>query len=327
MSITWKNPPSIVVMGGSEQFLVQREVRHAKLQCFRNGLRTELVHTDNEVVDILTASATFGGKCLICIDVENLTPETVKDVVDNPVNGVCVLVVCSGELPVKKCKWLKDLPKRHIKEHNIPSRKSDKVKVAKRFLSYECDRLLGKKDTIPNNLVKAVVDVVGVDLGLLSFEALKYSSYVTHNHLRTITPDVVMGLIKQSDDLDLDSVRTSLKNKNKKELCKSLYKITVKSSTDPTMLMLRGRGGPLDILYSLLLVKQSVAKKRSADEIASRLGIPLWSLQKDLINVSRKWDTKTLKNILFELADLETSLLKGCPNSWVAFQTILLKYL
>jgi len=326
MSISWKNPPPVLVMGGSEQFLVQREIRNAKLSMFKNGIRTERVSTDNEVVDLLTGCGTFGDTCLIHIQIEDVQEDTIKDVLDNPLPKVCLLIECTKELP-KKIKWLDLVPKKMIREHNIPTRQADKVKVAKRFLAYECDRLLGKSNSIEDNLVDAVVKVVGVDLGVLSFEATKYSLCAKYKGLNQVTTEVVSSLIKQGDDLDLDGLRQSLKLKDKKRLALSLYKIRTKSASDPTMLMLKGRGGPLDVLYNLLLVKQCLKQKKTPEEISSRLGIPLWILQKDLLTVAGNWKMGTLKQMVYLLAELESKVLKGCPNSWAACESILLKYI
>ena len=326
MSISWKNPPPVLVMGGSEQFLVQREIRNAKLSMFKNGIRTERVSTDNEVIDLLTGCGTFGDTCLIHIEIDNVNELTIKELLDNPLPQVCLLVESTKELP-KKCSWLDLVPKKMIREHNIPSKQADRVKVAQRFLSYECDRILGTSNTIEDNLSNAIVNVVGVDLGILSFEATKYALCAKYNGVQKITSDIVTGLIKQGEDLDLDGLRQSLKLKDKKRLALSLYKIRTKSTTDPTMLMLKGRGGPLDVLYNLLLVKQCLKQKKTPEEISSRLGIPLWILQKDLLTVAGNWEMKTLKQMVYLLAELESKILKGCPNSWAACESILLKHI
>lgn len=326
MSISWKNPPSVLVMGGSEQFLVQREIRNAKLSCYSNGIQTERVSTDSEIVDILTSCATFGDTRLIHVDISVVTLETVKECLENPTPKVCLLIECTKELPThKKCEWLSLVPKKHVREQNVPKRQADRVKVAKRFFKYECDRLMEAKDSIVDNLVNAVVSVVGVELGVLAFEASKYALCAKYNGSSVIDQGVVKALVKSSDDLDLNSLRLALKSQNKKELAKSLYKVRVKSTTDPTMLMLRGKGAPLDVLYSLLLVKQCQKKKMSTEEIASRLGIPLWILKKDLITTASKWNMSKLKKLVYQLSELECNILKGCPNAWVACETILLQ--
>ena len=324
MSISWINPPPIVIIGGTEEYLVHREIQQAIYTAESSGLRTEKADSDSDAIDLLTSAGTFGDPCLIHINIKDLDIETAKDLLGNPIDRTGLLVECRGSLEKKKYPIIDLVHGAYIREHQQPTRKKDREKLAVRFLMHECSRLLGKKSVLNDKLASAIVKVVGVELGLLAFESVKFCSYAKYNGKEIIDKQVVMPLLKHSDDLDLDSLRTALKNRDETKLATSLYRIRKKSSSDPTMLLLRGRGGPADLAYTWLLVKKLQASGKSLKEISSRTGISDWILKSDTFPTLKRWPEQKIKKLLFGLAECERSIFQGSPSPWTYCETVLL---
>lgn len=325
MAISWKNPPPVVVIGGTEDFLVRREIKSALLTAQTSGLRTEYASTDSDVVDILTAAGTFGDPCLIHVNIKDIEPETVKELKANPIDRTGLLLECEGEISSKKYPILDGIHGAFIREHKRPEKQGERVKLGVRFLMHECSTLLGNKEALSEKLAEAIVKVVGVELGVLAFEALKFCSYAKHHELTEITSAIVMSLLRQSDDLDLESLRLALKTRDPGKLALSLYRIKQKSgSTDPTMLLLRGRGGPADLAFQWLLVKKLKTSGKTTTEISSRTGISEWILKQDIIPTIQNWSEQKIKKLLFDLSDCERSIFIGGPSPWIACETALL---
>ena len=171
MGLSWKKPPPIVIVGGTETFLVKREIQQALLIAQKSGLRTEVASSDSEAIDLITGAGTFGDPCLILINIKQLNIETAKDLIENPIPKTGLLVRCDGELSEKKFPVIGLVHGAYLRNHQKPSRRGDQEKLAARFLRHECSRLLSVKEGISENLSKAVVKVVGSDLGVVAFEA------------------------------------------------------------------------------------------------------------------------------------------------------------
>jgi len=235
-----------------------------------------------------------------------------------------LLIQCDGAIDIKKYPFLKDLHGAYIREHKRPEKNSGRLKLGVRFLRHECATLLGNKEAISEPLANAVVKVVGVDLGILAFEALKFSLSAKYKNQVEIDKTIVTSLLKQGSDLDLDSMRQALKNRDQKKLALALFRIRQKSGSDPTMLLLRGRGGPADLAFQWLLVKKLKKAGKSEKEIASRTGISEWILKKDVIPSAKKWPEEKIKKLLFDLSECERSIFLGAPSPWVACQCALI---
>ena len=120
-------------------------------------------------------------------------------------------------------------------------------------------------------------------------------------------------------------MRQSLENKDVKGLALSLFRIRKKSTSDPSMLLLRGRGGPADLAFNWLLVKKLQKAQKSLGEISSRSGISEWILKKDYIPTLKNWEEKKIEKLLFDLSECDRGILLGCPSPWTACETVLLK--
>lgn len=324
MALSWKNPPPVVVIGGTEEFLVQREIQQALLTAQKSGLRTEKASTDADAIDLITGAGTFGDPCLININIKDLDVETAKDLLENPIDRTGLLVRCDGEFNEKKYPVLSLVHGAYLREHKKPSRKGDQEKLAIRFLRHECGRLLDTKQGISEGLAKAVIKVVGTELGVVAFEASKFCALARYKGIEEVDKEVVTSLLKQSDDLDLDSMRTALKNRDKARLALSLYRIRKKSAGDPTMLLLRGRGGPADLAFQWLLVKKLQKSGKSSSEISSRTGISEWILKKDVLPAIKNWEEQKIKKLLFDLSDCERGIFSGAPSPWTALECALI---
>ena len=124
--------------------------------------------------------------------------------------------------------------------------------------------------------------------------------------------------------MDIEPLREGLRLRNAKKVAEAMDRIRRTSPTDPVMLLLRGKGGPADLILTWLRCVLLMKKGAGEGEIAARLGVPEWAVSRDLIPAARRWDVKTLRWLVGELARVDRGVLRGSPSPWVACETALL---
>lgn len=323
-AFSWKSPPALVVIGGTEDYLRDREVRNAKLVASSAGLDVISADDDAEAVDALTSAGTFGTSCLVIIGAKEVHPETVLDLKKNPVKGSGLLIVVPGTLDEKKFPSIAPVHGGYRMEHARPTTKKGLRTLAMRFAQAEADRLVGGKGCLPERLAEALVGAAGHDLGVVSFEIQKMAALARSRGEDSITLDMVKDLLRASSEIDMGPLRDALRARNPKRMAAELSRVRRRAPEDPVMLMLRARGGPADLAVAWLQVSLLLEKKKPLSEISSRLGIPTWSLERDHVVAAKAWTIPALRKLIGDLAWVDSRTLKGAPAPWAAFEGALL---
>lgn len=324
-SFSWAKPPAIVVIGGTHDYLRDREVKNAKLVASKSGLDIIEAYDDAEAVDALTSAGTFGSSCLVVIDAKKADLETVEEIKKTPVKGSCLLLVVPGALSEKKYPAIAPVHGGYRKEHSRPTSRKALKTLAVRFSQAEADRLVGGKGCLPERLAEALVGAAGTDLGVLSFEVQKMSALARSRGEPTINLDMVRSQVRASSDIDMGPLRDALRARSASRVAKELDKIRRRAPDDPLMLMLRAKGGPADLAVSWLQVSIMLRRKASPSEISSRLGIPAWSLERDHLPAAKAWSIPGLRKLVADIAWVDATALRGAPAPWAAFEGALLR--
>jgi DNA polymerase III delta subunit len=190
--------------------------------------------------------------------------------------------------------------------------------LAVRFAKSEAGLLLGgNKDALDPKLAEALVGAVGSDLGVVSKEITKISALTRHQGRTIISLEDIRSLVRPSTDMNLSPLREALKNRDTVRVAKALDKIRRNSTTDPTMLLLRAKGGPANLALTWLKASLLIARGAGVDEVSSRISAPAWAVRQDIIPAAQRWDTKSLRGLVKNLARADRSVLLGSPSAWV----------
>ena len=325
MRVKWEKPPRAIAVAGSEHYIRNRWVRHTLLDAYREGFEVVFASSDVEVNSALSMAETFGLKTVVVAPLGDITLPTVEGQVASSAKTTSLLLECVGELNPKKHLSVEGVPKKYRVEFNWPSQKKDQTRMAERFVLSEASRWLGNDKAISLKIAERLVTTVGADLGTLSWEISKAAALARSRGDTTITIAHLRATLRPASATNLQPLRTALMRADVEGVAKALRTIKSKSTTDPTMLLLRSRGGPADLAYQWLHASLLVERGSNPAEIATVIGVPGWAVEKTILPAVRKWGKKSLQNLVRDLAHADRGTLQGVPSPWVACQSALLR--
>lgn len=325
MKLSWDKPPPVLAVTGDERFLRRRWLHHATMGAYRAGYEVVHAASDGEVVDALSMGATFGQPTLILVPGGEVDPETVKAHTADKPGQVCIVMEVDGQADPKKHPAAVLVNKKHTVTYHIPARKQDREARAVKFLVMEAHRLTLNQQALGGDLAKAMVGVLGVDLGVLSYEMSKITALVRSQGGNQITSAEVKAVVKGHVGVEMQPVRDALALGRAKKMAKALVTLRRKSVNDPTMLLLRARGGPADLAYQWLQASLLLERGTTPHQIGAMLGSPSWVTERTTIPAARRWGTRNLVNLVRDLAHVDRGVLRGVPSPWVACEAALLR--
>lgn len=325
MAMSWKKPPPVVVIGGTETFLRSRELQRAVLVTAREGWEIVWARAESDVTSALTMAGTFGTSVLCVAPVSEVSPETVQEAQARPIARTCLLLVCDGLLDEKKYPVLTLVPGGFQVAHNQPTTRKGLEDLAVRFAVTEAGSLLGNKEALSTKLAEALVTAVGAgDLGVLRFELSKMSAMARHENKTSIELAHVKALVKVSSEIDMEPLREALRMRDATRLARALERIRKNSPQDPVMLLLRAKGGPADLSLRWLQVALLLRNGATPPEIAMRTDTPEWIVTRDLVPGARAWGVRRLRELVGGLSQVDRGVLSGCPSPWIACESALM---
>ena len=328
MRIAWKTkgPPPVMMVSGDDYFLRRRAVRHHVMQAHKNGYEVVHAGSDGEVIDTISMGSTFGQPTLIIVGPKDLTVETVEALIADAPPKVSILIEVVGTLNEKKMPSTALVHGAYQIAFDLPVKRKLVATRAAKFAAHEADSLFNAKGTLNEKLAQAVVRAVGTDLGTISFEILKAVALVkSRGEAPVITVGVLRTTLRASAAADMQPLRDALAFADEIGSAKALDKIHKKSVSDPTMLLLRARGGPADLAYQWLRCSLMLERGFDAPAIASSIGAPEWAVDREIIPAAKRWGKENLMNLVRDLAHADRGVLHGVPSPWVACETALLR--
>jgi len=324
--MSWKNPPPVMVIGGTETYLVGREVRNAIRISHQAGLEINHAFSEEEIVDVLTLAGTFGIRTLIITDPKALPNGSVlKEAQESPLKGSCILIVVPGALDEKKFPFLSDVHEGFRLSHMRPTTSKSQMDLGVKFAMHEASSLMGgQKDALDQRHAEALVKSVGSDLGIIANEILKMAALARHEGSSTITLDHIKALVRPSSDIDMEPLRRGLRERNQRRVAGALERMQRNSVTDLTMFLLRSRGGPADLTLKWLRTAVLLEKGATLEEISARTSTPQWAVEKDLIPAAKKWGSGPLRRLSAALSVADRGVTQGSPSPWAACEVALL---
>ena len=320
---SWANPHPLMFVGGSEDYLVVREVGRARAAARTFGRRVVRASSASEVRDAADESDTFGHPVLLLVEGATTLPvAVVEEFAKRTDNAATLVVVHEGEVNPDKFPCPPVLPLYRL-VFNRPSSRKDREKAAHKFVGEEVARA---KMTTSEQVVEALVSLVGDDLGTLAQEVLKATTLARARGVTTLDAKLFGSVLRPAAEVDLRPVTAALAARDAVGLTKSLHRLRTASegSGDPLMLVLKAKGGPADQALSWLQVAYLLDSGATVEEISSRLSAPKWAVEKELIPAAKRWGTAALSRLVADLARAEAAVLRGAPSPWNALVASLL---
>jgi len=300
----------VMVLAGSEDFLRDREKQRLIQAAWTNGY--QVIHaTDQSQVDDEVSQVGVIAIDPLLIVAQGWKPDLSDDVPDN----VSYLVVLDGDK-------LPDLPK--IAKTSVYTRgatRRDRKQAAEKFCSLEAKRY---GLTLANGLDEAIVNLTGDDLGVVAWEMFKVAALARAKSTVQITSELISQTIRMAVTTpDLSALVESLGNRDGKALARILARFG--RGDDPTMLLLRSKGGPVDATLTWLRIADQGGGTQDADYLANVLGVHAWQLKNRDLPAVKRWGAERLRGLLKSFAELERAIVEGrCPNPWLACQSVFL---
>lgn len=321
---SWKNPPPAVIVAGNEHFLREREVRKAVLTAARLKRQVVWATTDGEVVDSLTMAVTFGEAMLVVAPLKEVEPSTIKEAVANPAPDTCVLLVYDGPLTDSGIPAAAEVNESFKVQFLVPKKRKDLHDQAVKFLKNEAEALLDNESALDTKLAEAIVKAAGSDIGTLAHEILKIAAYVRAKKQRVIEPEHVRALLRVSTEVDLEPLRDALRNRNGSKVAQEMDRLRRNADKDPLMLLLRAKGGVADLAMSWYRTALLLERGATPSEIAGRMGVPEWIVDKDLVPAARRWGANRLRDLIENLAIADRGVQLGAPSPIASCEAALL---
>jgi DNA polymerase III delta subunit len=319
--VSWLNPPPVVVLGGTENFLSSRELRKACLAASMSG--RDVVHASTGVAAFgsVAHASMFGMSSLVVVPAKEVSKEQVQGHLDAGKGPVSVVLLVDGALDEKRFPAITPVHGSARIAFDRPEKLAAQKRGAQRFARSEASRLgVGLSD----KLSEALVGVVGADLGRVSFEVLKAATLTSSGGRTEITPDDVRSTLHQPASVDMKGVARALRMRDTSRLLLELDRFSSRITGNPEMLLLRGRGGPADLAMKWVRIASLQESGADTREISKRVGIPSWAMQEEE-RAARRWGLGDLRGLVRGLARVETATLKGAPSSWVCLCSTLAK--
>jgi len=297
-----------MVLAGSEDFLRDREKQRMIQAAWSNGYQVIHASDQNQVDDEISQVGVIAIDPLLIV-AQGWKPDFSDDVPDN----VSYLVVLDGDK-------LPDLPKTaKTSVYMRGATRRDRKQAAEKFCTLEAKR---HGLTIASGLEEAIVNLTGDDLGVVAWEIFKVAALARAKSTVQITSELISQTIRMAVTTpDLSALVESLGNRDGKTLARTLARFG--HGDDPTMLLLRAKGGPVDAILTWLRICD--ASQQDADYLANVLGVHAWQLKNRDLPAVKRWGKERLRGLLKALAEIERAIVEGrCPNPWLACQSVFL---
>jgi DNA polymerase III delta subunit len=298
---------NVMVLYGSSKQWIEMTARDITLEYRANGYDIREVDAKTDDVSTAFESGLFDTDPILVV----LTNPTKNKKLDQHLSnrGSCeVLIVHINErLP----KALEGFINRKLDE---PQYEEQKKEWASNWLQTYVSKY---NKTIEPVLSRAVVNRVGIDLGALKWEVVKYV-YATGDEEK-ITPDIVVNLISDLTEANFIDLSNSIIERNHKAFIKICEKIERSSKTDQTMAVCNGI--LLTNCINLLEVGLRVDAKMKLDEIAQDLNKnPYWIKNFVAPKIYSFGGVGNLRRLLQVLYECENNVVSGGRDSWLKFK-------
>lgn len=301
---------NVVAISGAEAFLRTR------------ALRTVLADQTDKHGTVYEVDASVPGGITTAFSYAALSGEPILAVVHNPDKDlpsieqhlqtgdtfVTLLLYYEGE-PKENSKFGKFLVSLGPDNHrfSVSAKIWEQEDAAESFCIAEARTHKLKMSSV---LARSLVEHVGVDMGMLSFEILKAAMLAKADGSKEITKPVLRACLATVSEGGIQQVVDALAARNAQKLSKALNRV-FSTHKDPLILLCRTIENKA---YSWLPFVKAREDGLTPKEAAEALGINPWFYTNKLFPQTTRWGTPDILRLMQAMATSERSLLRGSVN-------------
>lgn len=320
----WKSPPNVVVLSGDDEYLRSRELKEAISIADMTGRMVETIYGGqrDELSRILSSSGVFFRDPILLI-VEEPQHVDVDLVLKHQISkGSLVSIVLNhaGILPKSGnlAKIVGELPTRMVAAFKKP-----KPWEIEEYATKFCVKEASKRGLdLGTPLARALVQNVGQDLGVLSFEIEKISMFLGGGR---VTPQDLSKVLGAFVDGGPKPVVEGLEVRSLKKVSAALWAVHRASAHSLPSAVLRVCAFVVPSVITWLHVASLASEGASGEEIGSRVGVHPYVVQKTLSPAAKRWGEKDLVQLVRGLAVVEKAVKLGKVNPWVQLECCLFR--
>jgi len=325
----WKNPPPVVVLSGSEDYLRSRELREAVSAADASGRGVEyLAGADvEELRRILSSTGVlFQEEVLVVVeDPEAVDAEMILQHHEAENNAVVVVLYHEADIKAKSnlARIAEALPARFVARFEKP-KPWEEAEHASRFCVSEATRR-GVRLTMP--LADGIVKSVGTDLGMLSFEIEKLAMLLRAEGLDEATPAHARSVLGAFTELGPRPIVDALERRDVRATGTALASMRRTHAGQASGATIRACAFIGAAARGWLHVASLLQADVSHEEIAQRTKLHPFVLRKTILPAARRWGQGDLISLLKSLASVERGVRNGHVNPWVELECALFRSL
>lgn len=318
--MSWTKPPPVVLISGSHDFLVRREIQKAVAAANATGRKVaHLDASEGEVEDFMSGSLFFSEPTTaIVYHPEKMGSGFLASHTQDKKSPISLVLVYPKDFTLKSDfgDFIAPVPKKHRIAFKQPAPYKMEEQAAA-FVSSEVERW-GKK--IAPALVSALVQKAGTDLGVLSYEVLKAVMYANALGQGDLLPDIVKATLSTVGGANLPQLMEALGAGSEKATVRSLVQIRESSSQDPTLQVTAWVGNNAT---QWLHIADLLSRDADEQEVATRVGVHPYILKKNLITPAKRWGPSRLVCLLQSVAEVERAVRSGRISPWTQLEVSL----
>lgn len=325
----WRNPPPVVVLSGSENFLRRRELREAVSVSEACGRTVEYAHgrDRDEISRVLSSTGVFFDQKVLLVveEPEKVDAELVLRHHEAGDSSAAVVLHQEGAIKAKSGlgRVAKELPERLVARFEKP-KPWEETDRAISFCVKEATRL---NVNLSEQLATAVVRAVGTELGVLAFEIEKIALFLRSVGERTVTLAHVGGTVGALGGLGPRPVVEALGRRDLAATGRALTSVRRAHGGHEGGAVLRVCAFVGPAATQWMHVASLLRAGLSADAVAERVGVHPFALRKNLLPAAKRWGQVRLTSLLRSLARVQRSVRSGHVNPWVELECALLRSL
>lgn len=322
----WETPPPVVVLSGDETFFLVRELRTAISGADAAGRSVEYLEgsSRNEIAAVLASTGVFFQHEVLLI-VEQPEPVDAQLVLahhEHGSNDVCILLYQEGKIKAGSglAKVADGLPRHLVARFDKPKPWEEGERAAE-FCMKEASRR-GIRFAEP--LARGIVQFVGTDLGMLTFEVEKVALLLAVEGRREATANDVKDVLGAFTDIGPQPVVDALERRDLLATSKALVNVRRTHAGNLGAATMRTCGLVSKAVRTWLHVAALDAEGANLEEVAAQVKKHPFLVRKTLLPTAKRWGRGGLTSLLKSLAQVERSVKSGHLSPWVELECALL---
>jgi DNA polymerase III delta subunit len=325
----WSNPPPVVVLSGTDDYLRSRELRAAVSAADEAGRGVEYLQGGNndDLRRVLSSTGVlFREEVLVVVDApEEVDAALVLEHHATENNTTVIVLHHEGAIKAKSnlAQIADALPSRFVARFEKP-KPWEEIEYAARFCVSEAST---KGVRLSLDLAERVVRTVGTDLGILAFEIDKVARLMRAEGGDDVTMAHMKRTIGAFSEMGPKPIVEALERRDIREVGSALASMRRTHAGQLSGGTLRACAFIGTAARSWLHVASLLEEGLSQDEISDRIKLAPFVVRKTSIPTARRWGKGDLISLLKSIAAVERGVRNGHANSWVALECALFRSL